>query len=507
MTPSPPHPRPSTTAHRPRLAVPTYDRRRLVRSVVHIGVGGFARAHQMVYFDEIAQRRISDGWGVVGVGMHDPAMREALAPQDWMYLVAQRGAGQERARVVGSMVDYHFAPQDPAAVVAVLAAATTQLVTLTITGGGYGVDPATGRFDPDDPEVLADLRDLDRPRSAVGMIVAALDRRRRTGAGPFTVLSCDNLRSNGRAARSAVVGFARLRDEVLARWIGDHVAFPASMVDRITPRTTAAERQAVAERFGVHDRWPVVTEASSWWVVEDAFCAERPPLDQVGVLFTSDVRPYELMKTRLLNGTHCALGYLGLLAGLTHVHEAVADPVLRGFAARLMAEEVAPLLPAVPGVDLAAYIDDVLQRLDNPALADRLERLCERGSTKMPGYLLPSVHEAVGQGRPHALLALAVAAWFRFLRDAGPGAERDPELRALGARTGLDPRPLLGVRAVFGDLGDHPSFVTALAAALADLERDGVREAVRARIAAPPRRTVGRGPGPTEHDTRSGAPA
>ena len=465
-----------------RVAVPTYDRSRLTPSVVHIGVGGFARAHQMVYFDDIAQHRISDRWGVVGVGLHSPEMQDALAPQDFLYLVVERGADQERARLVGSMIGYRFAPQDPAAVLATLSAGTTELVTLTITGGGYCVDPVTGEFAPD-AEARADLCRTGHPRSAVGMIVAALDRRRRAGSGPFTVLSCDNIQRNGRATRRAVVGFARLRDEVLARWISDHVTFPASMVDRITPRTTAQDRAAVAERFGVHDRWPVITEPFSQWVIEDAFCAGRPPLDQVGVRFASDVLPYELMKTRLLNATHSALGYLGRLAGLLHVHDAVADPVLHGYAAALMTREVCPLLPPVPGVDLGEYSAGLLHRMANPALADPLERLCERGSTKMPNYLLPSLHRAVDQGRPHALLTLAVAAWFRYLR--GPGAARDPrgpELQALAVAGGPDPRPLLTVRSVFGDLGDHPAFVDALAAAMGELERDGVRAAVRTHL-------------------------
>jgi fructuronate reductase/mannitol 2-dehydrogenase len=490
------------------VALPTYDRGALTPSVVHIGVGGFTRAHQLVYFDEIAQRRISDRWGVVGLGLHNPAMQEALAPQDYLYTVVERGAGQERARVVGSLVGYRFAPQDPEAALAALGASTTRLVTLTITGDGYRLDPRSGEFDPDDAEVQADLRDPDRPRGALGMIVAALDRRRRAGSRPFTVLSCDNLQRNGRAARTAVVGFARLRDEVLARWIGDHVTFPCSMVDRITRQTTAQDRRAVAERFGVDDRWPVITEPFSQWVVEDAFCDGRPPLDLVGARFTTDVRPYELMKTRLLNATHSALGYLGRLAGHTFVHEALADPVLRGYAIRLMQEEVCPLLPPVPGVDLGEYTTTLLHRLADPALGDRLERLCERGSTKMPSYLLPSLHEAVQQQRPHALLTLAVAAWFHYLRGrdtaGNPTAVRDPRsslLQPLALAGGVDPRPLLAVRSVFGDLGRDASFVEALAAAMGRIERNGVRTAATATGTVPRR---GRGAG---DDTRSGASA
>jgi fructuronate reductase/mannitol 2-dehydrogenase len=479
-------------AARPHVDIPTYDRDALLPSVVHISVGGFSRAHQLLYFDELAQRRISNDWGVVGVGLHSREMRDALAPQNYLYVVVERDARGDRARVVGSLTGYLFAPEDPEAVLARLADAGTRLVTLTITGNGYRIDPQTGRFDPDDAEVQRDLRHPRRPGGALGYLVEALDRRRRSGVPPFTVLSCDNMPHNGMATRTAVVGFARLRDEVLARWIADTVAFPSSMVDRITPQTTADERVAVATVFGVRDRWPVITEPFSQWVVEDNFCNVRPPLDHVGVRYVSDVAPYELMKTRLLNASHCALGYLGHLAGYLHTHEVVADPVFRAYTARLMDEEISPLLPVVAGVDLADYRFTLLERFANPAIGDRLERLCGRGSTKMPSYLLPSLRRAVQEGRPYALLALAVAGWFRYLQrvdHAGDPVEihdlRGPELQALALAGGQDPRPLLAERSVFGDLGRDRGFVEVLAEALRRFERDGVRATVADYVSGP----------------------
>jgi mannitol-1-phosphate/altronate dehydrogenase len=465
----------------PDIDVPTYDRETLLPSVVHISVGGFSRAHQLVYFDELAQRRISTEWGVVGVGLHSREMRDALAPQDYLYVVVERDAERDRARVVGSLTGYLFAPDDPEAVLARLADPRTRLVTLTITGAGYRINQQTGRFDPDDAEVQHDLRHPQRPRGALGYLVAALDRRRRAGIPPFTVLSCDNVPHNGAAIRTGVLGLARLRDEVLARWIADTVAFPSSMVDRITPHTTADERAAVAMVIGVPDRWPVVTEPFSQWVVEDRFGPGRPPLDQVGVGFVADVTPYELMKKRLLNAGHCALGYLGWLAGHRHTYEVVTDPVFHTYATRLMDEEISPLLPPVVGVDLADYRSTLLQRFANPVIGDRLERLCSRGSTKMPDYLLPSVHQAVQQGRPYALLALAVAGWFRYLQRVDPGQVQDPrgeELRALALSGGPDPRPLLAQRCLFGDLGRDEGFVEVVAEALRRFEHDGVRETV-----------------------------
>ena len=377
-----------------QLVVPTYDRSALTPAVVHFSVGGFHRAHQLLYFDEVAQRRISDGWGVVGVGLHSRTMKEALAPQDHLYTVVERSPDGERARVVGVMVDYHFAPEDPARVLDLLTDERTRMVSLTITGSGYRLNPSDGVFDADDVDIQADLARPDRPRTVFGYLVEALDRRRRSGLPPFTVVSCDNMHRNGDAARAAVVGFARLRDEVLARWIADRGSFPSSMVDRITPHTPPGEREAVARRYGVDDRWPVITEPFSQWVIEDDFCNGRPPLDQVGVRFVADVAAYELMKTRLLNASHCALGYLGSLAGLGTLDEVMAEPVFAHYVERLMDDEVTPLLPTPEGIDLADYKRALLQRFANPAIADGLPRLCRRGSSKMPHHLLPSLQEA-----------------------------------------------------------------------------------------------------------------
>lgn len=475
-----------------QLLVPTYDRAALTPAVVHFSVGGFHRAHQLLYFDEVAERRISTGWGVVGVGLRSRTMKEALAPQDHLYTVVERSPDGERARVVGVMVDYHFAPEDPARVLDLLTDERTRMVSLTITGSGYRLVPSSGTFDADDVDIQADLLSPDSPRTVFGYLVEALDRRRRAGLPPFTVVSCDNMHRNGDAARAAVIGFARLRDEVLARWIDDRVAFPSSMVDRITPHTSAGEREAVARRYGVDDRWPVITEPFSQWIIEDSFSAGRPPLDQVGVRFVPDVAAYELMKTRLLNASHCALGYLGSLAGLGTLDQVMAEPVFAHYVARLMDDEVTPLLPPPEGIDLVEYKRTLMQRFANPAISDGLPRLCRRGSTKMPHHLLPSLEEALAAGRPHRLLTLAVAGWFRYLRGTdetgAPLPLDDPradELHALALAGGTDPRPLLGLRELFGTLGDHADFVDELHRALERLDRDGVRAALAAGTAVP----------------------
>jgi fructuronate reductase/mannitol 2-dehydrogenase len=459
------------------VLVPNYDRASLTPAVVHIGVGGFHRAHQAVYLDELA-RTGETGWGEIGVGLRSPAMRDALVPQDCLYTVVERSGSGETARVVGSMTRYLYAPDDPEAVLAVLTDARTRLVTLTITGGGYPVGE-DGSFDS--TQVSDDLSHPERPETAFGYLVEALRRRRQAGLPAFTVLSCDNVPDNGTVTRTATVGLAAARDRSLATWIDAHTSFPASMVDRITPGTENHDRDLVAEQFGIRDRWPVITEPFTQWVIEDRFCHGRPPLDRVGVQFVDDVSPYKLMKTRLLNASHSALGYLGYLVGhYTTSSEAMANPVIADYLAALMREEITALLPDVPGVDLPAYQRTLLERFANPRISDQLTRLCGRGSTKMPAYLLPSLTGAMAAGRPTALLTLAVAGWCRYLqgRDrAGNPIEikdaRKDVLQSLVIGAGGDPRPLLGLRDIFGHLGDDPEFVRNLQTAIRDLDDYG----------------------------------
>jgi mannitol 2-dehydrogenase len=440
------------------VRVPTYARTALVPSVVHISVGSFHRSHQAVYFDELA-RLGEQRWGLVGVGLRRPEMREALVPQDGLYTVVARGRDRDEAQVVGAIRRYLFAPEDTESVVRSLADPRTRLVTLTVTAGGY--DPA--------------------PHStAMELLVAGLARRRAAGRAPFTVLSCDNLPDNGRVARDAVVAAAERTDPELADWIAERGAFPSSMVDRITPRTTDADRAFVAGRFGVEDRWPVMTEPYSQWVIEDTFGdGDRPPLERVGVRFTADVRPYALQKTRLLNAGHCALGYLGMLAGHERADTAMADPVLAGYLTRMMSDEIAPLLPDVPGIDLAAFQETTLDRIANPKLADPLARLGRAGSGKVPRHVVPSILESRRHGRPHPLLTLALAGWLLHLRGA---RVNDPQADRLRSLAGADPRPLLAQRDLFGPLGEDEAFADELETAMRAIDAGGARATLAARL-------------------------
>ncbi|RBY95717.1 mannitol dehydrogenase family protein [Blastococcus sp. TF02-8] len=469
----------------PEISVPGYDRSALRPGVVHFGVGAFHRAHQAVYLEELARRGSTD-WGVVGVGLHSRAIGEVLADQDNLWTVVERAAEGDRPTVVGVLTEYLYAPEK---VLAVLTGEHIRIVSLTITSTGYRIDANTGQFDAEDEEIARDLADPGRPQTVFGYLVEALHRRRQAGLPPFTVLSCDNMQSNGTAARTAVVSFARLRDAELADWIDEHVAFPESMVDRITPSTSPEDRDAIAAAIGVDDRWPVVTEPFRQWVVEDAFCNGRPPLEDVGVQFVDDVAPYETVKTRLLNAGHSALAYLGYLAGYRTTEAVMADPVFREYMTRLMAEEIAPHLPEVPGMDLGRYQATLLERLANPRMPDQLARLGRRGSSKIPNYILPTVRSAMEQDRPYQLLCLAVAGWLRFLRGADYAGEEVPiqgprtDLVTVAQEAGGDAAPLLSERSVFDHIGQDPRFADCVQRALSSLDRTGPREVVQEYLA------------------------
>jgi mannitol-1-phosphate/altronate dehydrogenase len=428
-----------------------------VPSVVHLSVGHFHRSHQAAYLDALA-RRGHTRVGVVGVALRRRATADALRAQDGLYTLVERDGDGDHPRVIGVMQDCLYAPDDPRAVVAALADPRTRLATLTVTLAGYA--PQRG--------------------SALGFLIEALDHRRQAGHEPFAVLSCDNLADNGAVARDAVVALAEHRDPRLARWIAERVAFPSSMVDRITPTTTAEDRARVERDFGVRDRCPVMTEPFTQWVVEDDFGADRPPLDEVGVEFVPDVRPYALVKTRLLNAIHSAIGHLGSVVGHRDTVEAMADPVLRAYVTRLMDDEIAPLLPLVPGMHGVAFRRTLMRRLANPQMPDRLDRLARNGSSKVPSHLLTSLLEAREHGRDHPLLTLAIAGWCRHLRGVDERGRplivtdlHADRLRPLALAT--DPRALLRETAIFGAIGRDESFARELEHTLTSLARDGVR--------------------------------
>ncbi len=478
-----------------QVAVPRYDRTGVTPGVVHLGVGGFHRAHQAMYLDRLLNAGAATQWGVCGVGVlpGDRRMKEALQAQDCLYtLVVKHRDGTLEPRVVGSIVEYLFTPDDPDAVVEQMAAAATRVVSLTITEGGYNIHRVTGEFDPDQAGVRHDLQPDAAPTSVFGLVVEALARRRARGLPPFTVVSCDNIETNGDVARSAFVGFARLRDAELAEWIDREVSCPNSMVDRITPATSDVDRAMLLERFGVRDAWPVVCEPFRQWVLEDRFVAGRPPLEDAGVQLVDDVRPYELMKLRLLNASHQAMAFLGYLAGYRYVHEVCQNPLFTQLLLDYMDEEATPTLAPVPGVELSAYKSTLIERFANPHVADTLARLCAETSDRIPKFLLPVIRSQLSAGGAITRSALVVAAWARYAEgvdEAGRPIEvvdpMRPELMAAAQRQRAEPTAFLANRNVFGDLVDDPRFVQAYTRWLRSLHEHGALATVERAVKAP----------------------
>ena len=474
------------------LEVPTpgYDRDAVSVGIVHIGVGGFHRAHQAMYVDALMNRGEALDWGFCGVGVleADRAMAEVTQAQDDLYtLVLKYADGTREPRVIGSHVDYLLAADDPGAVLDRMTDPATRIVSLTVTEGGYHVSASTGEFDPDDADLQHDLDDPSVPRSSFGFLLEALRRRRDDGTGPFTVMSCDNIQGNGHVAHAMITAFARLQDPELADWIEREVPFPNSMVDRITPRTTDEDRAELAEHFGVDDRWPVVSEPFVQWVLEDRFVAGRPAFEDVGVQVVDDVEPYELMKLRLLNASHQALAYLGYLAGYRYAHEVAADELFAGFVRGYMDAEGTPTLQPVPGVDLEDYKATLVERFANPAIRDTLARLGAESSDRIPTWLVPVVEINLRDGGEVERSALVVAAWARYAEgvdEAGEEIEvvdqRADERVAAARRYPDEPLAFLADRSLFGDLIDDDRFTTAYRAHLDSLHEHGARATVEA---------------------------
>lgn len=468
---------------------PPYDRDALRPSIVHIGVGGFHRAHQAMYLDTLMNQGAGLDWGITGVGLlpHDRRMAEVMASQDCLFtMVVKHPDGRLEPRVLGSIVRYLFAPESPEEVLAALTDPETRVVSLTITEGGYHVDQVTGEFDGSDPDIVHDLAPGATPRTAFGFVVEALARRRAEGIEPFTVLSCDNIQGNGSVAAQMFTAFARLRDPDLATWMTDHVRFPNSMVDRITPMTTDEDRAHLAEGFGLADRWPVVCEPFTQWVVEDDFGLGRPPLEEVGVQLVEDVLPYELMKLRLLNASHQAMCYLGYLAGYRYAHEVCNDPLFIDFLLNYMDHEATPTLSPVPGVDLGQYKKQLIERFANPEVRDTLARLCAESSDRIPKWLLPVVKENLAHERDVHRVALVFASWARYAEGVDEQGEpievvdaRREEVLRRAREQGEDPLAFLRDKHLFGDLVDQPRFTAAYQEALASLHDDGAVATLR----------------------------
>jgi mannitol 2-dehydrogenase len=465
------------------VAVPKYRRSDLSAGIVHFGVGNFHRAHQAVYLDDLFNDGRDHDWAVVGAGVRaaDEVVREKLGSQDWLTTVVEQEAGAAKARVTGSMIDF-LPPGDAAATLDRLAQPNIRIVSLTITEGGYYISPATQSFDAAHPDIVSDARDLDAPKTVFGLIAAGLRRRRAAGLAPFTVMSCDNIPGNGHVTENAVCGLAELADPELAAWIRREVAFPNSMVDRITPATTDRERRMLHDSFGLDDNWPVFCEEFRQWVLEDDFPQGRPALEGAGVTFTSDVAPYELMKIRILNGGHAAIAYPAALLDIHFVHDAMADAQIFAFLEKLTKDEIIPTVPPPPGVDLEGYRELIARRFANPKIGDTIARLCFDGSNRQPKFILPVVADRLKSGAGVDGLALVSALWCRYCHgetEAGQTiAANDPSwdrLQASARRARHDPPAFLEMRDIFGALAQDAAYVAAFSTALSSLWTRGVR--------------------------------
>lgn len=472
----------------PRL---TRDRPAPPAGVVHLGVGAFFKAFGAIWLED-AMAASGGNWGVVGVSLRRPDERDKLAPQDYAYQAVELGPEGRQVRKVQVLRDVLVAPEDPEAVLSAMADPAIRIVSLTVTEKGYTHSPATGRLDFAHPDVVHDLEHPEAPRSTIGFLVRALDRRRQTGIRPFTVLCCDNLPSNGRMLRGLVLEFAERVDPALAAWIAAEARFPSTMVDRIVPATTSADIERLAKEMGQHDEGPVFHEPFRQWAIEDDFVdGVRPDFGAVGAQLTSEVEPFELMKLRCLNGTHSALAYLGYLSGRETVAEAVADPILAAFIERLWQTEIEPSLVPPEGVDLSAYTAALRTRYANPAIRHRTWQIAMDGSQKLPQRILGTVADNLAAERPVTCLAAVVAAWMHYVGgtdEAGRAIDvRDPladRLRALseGARSAeARADALLSMREIFPEtLATDPRFRDQVADSLASLENRGARSTLEA---------------------------
>ena len=469
------------------IQVMDYDRSIVTPGIVHLGIGAFHRAHMAAYVDSLLARHPS--WGIIGASLRRPDTRDALEPQDFLYTLAIRDASGTTPRIIGSILDVLDANTQRAQLIETMADPAIRIVSLTVTEKGYCHDPSTGELDEKHPDIVHDLTHPDTPISAPGIIVAALELRQRRGLAPFTVMSCDNLPSNGKTAGRIVRRLAELRGAGVADYV-QTVSFPSTMIDRIVPATTDADRIIVADITGLDDAWPIMTEPFTQWVIEDDFPAGRPPFETVGAELVEDVEPFELMKLRMLNGSHSTMAYLGYLSGYQYVNEAIADAGMHQLIHGLMTEEAMPTLP-MSRTTLEAYRDQLLARFANPALKHRTWQIAMDGTQKLPQRLLGTIRDRLKAAQPFPRLALGVAAWMRYVTgidEAGqPIDVKDPlaaRLREIADGAGRDPvklaNGLLAVTEVFGaDLPQVAVFRDTVTNHLKSLLENGAKEAVR----------------------------
>jgi len=445
---------------------PQYDRARLKPGIVHIGLGNFHRAHQAWYIHRLMQQGEALDWAIIGAGVrqYDATMRDKLLAQDCLTTLIELDPSSSSAEVIGSMLDYLPIEKGNGPLIERMAQSDIRIVAMTVTEGGYFIDPATKGFDATHPDIVHDSHNPDTPETAFGAIVAALRLRRKNGAGPFTCLCCDNLLGNGGVLRQTVVSLARLSDPELADWIDTSCTFPNSMVDCIVP-ATGPDELALAQQLGIDDQAPVVHENFRQWVIEDKFCAGRPDWDNVGATFTDKVHDFEAMKIRILNGGHQVVSVPAEVLSVKTIADCMEHDLISPLFTKVAEEEIAPLIKPVPGMTTKDYVGLIHSRFSNPMIVDKTRRVAFDGSSRHPGFVIPSIREGLANGTPVEGLALVEAAWARMCegtREDGSKIEpNDPfweDLNAKASEARKDPRVWLEMRQIYGDLADEPRF-------------------------------------------------
>lgn len=464
-----------------KASVPAYRRENIKAGILHFGVGNFHRAHMAVYLHELFNQGRDLDWGIIGAGVmpSDQKMRDTLKAQDFLTTVVEQDITRSAATVTGPMLDVITAP-DFDRIIATLADPAIRIVSMTITEGGYFIDPATGKFDPTHPAIVADAQTPDAPKTVFGLIIAGLKARRTAGHPPFTVMCCDNIPGNGEVTEATLCGLANLSDPDFAHWIHDNVAFPNAMVDRITPATGQREIAITRDTYGIEDGWPVFCEEFKQWVLEDRFPLGRPALETVGVTFVTDVAPYELMKLRILNGGHAAIAYPAALLDIHFVHEAMEHPLIRAFLSKLENEEIIPVVPPVPDTSLQDYFSLIENRFANPKIGDTIPRLAQDGSNRQPKFILPSTVDRLAKGLDVQGLALVSALWCRYFEGTSDGGKaiafNDPSaerLHAAALASRSDPMAFIGLGDIFGSVGSDVRFQTRFGQAIESLRSRG----------------------------------
>ncbi len=468
----------------PDIRRPHYDRTQIKPGIVHIGLGNFHRAHQAWYLHRLMQQGQALDWGIIGAGVRpfDKAQREKLAAQDYLSTLIELDPSGVSAEIVGSMMGYIPVETGNHALIQQMAHPAIKIVSLTVTEGGYYLDPATKDFDPDHADIVFDIAHPRAPRTVFGAIIAALKIRRDNGLGPFTCQSCDNLPGNGAIMRQVTLSLAHLMDPELAAWIEAKVSFPNSMVDCIVPATSASEL-ALVQSFGVLDRAPVTHENFRQWVIEDDFCAGRPDWEHVGATMSDTVHDYEAMKLRILNGGHQIIAAPAELLGLSTIAEAMACPEIKAFLRKIAIEEIGPHVRKAPGMDVANYVDLIDQRFSNPAIHDTVRRVAFDGSSRQTGAVLPVIRDAIAKSAALEGLALSQALWAKMcagLREDGSVIEaNDPIWEALNKAAG-SPTTWLEQSQIYGDLSDDTRFKKSFYHWAKFLSENGVVGALRA---------------------------